>query len=191
LSAIGIPEKPLKFVVPCRIVAGTGRITACFGELSGAQADPYRKLASNWALQYQVQPTNPDPDDRRIFDIDVPVTMGPSDIRTVDVSTGAPLNSKLLRVIRGLKVDPDDFYPQEMRKQQIGGDITILCKVQEDGSVLCDIKPGTSSPAQALTDGAIQLGEQLEVRTTLSDGTSAVGGLIERRVKFVPEPSGD
>jgi hypothetical protein len=185
LSAIGVPQKPLKFVVPCRINTATGKILACFG----GGNDPHRKLASDWAIRYQLKLDNPDPDDQRVFDIDVPVTMGPDDIRSVDVSTGVTLNTALLRVIRGHQVNPDEFYPDEMRQKKIGGDITILCKVQEDGSVLCDLKPGTTSPAPALTQGAIQLGERLEVQTKLRDGTSAVGGLIERRIVFVPTPA--
>lgn len=186
LRALGAPEKPLKFVVPCRISAATGKVGVCVSRPSGANIDPYRKLAADWAIRFQLKLTNPQPDDQRYFDIDVPVTMGPDDMRAVDVSTGRRLEPALLIVTRGSRIDPDDVYTDDMRRLKTAADITVLCKVQEDGSVLCDIKPGTTSPAKDFTDAAIKLGERLEVETKLRDGASAVGGLIERRIKFAP-----
>ena len=89
-------------------------------------------------------------------------------------------------VTRSGDIDLDGPYTDEMRRLKTGADVTLLCKVQEDGSVLCDVKPGTSSPGKDFTDAAIKLGERLEVETKLRDGTSAVGGLIERRISFSP-----
>jgi hypothetical protein len=58
--------------------------------------------------------------------------------------------------------------------------------VQEDGSMICGLKPGTTSPADAFTRGAILLAEHLEIEPTLRDGSSAVGGFIDRRIAFRP-----
>jgi hypothetical protein len=47
-------------------------------------------------------------------------------------------------------------------------------------------EPGTTSPDDAFTRGAILLAEHLEIEPTLRDGRSAVGGFIDRRIVFRP-----
>jgi hypothetical protein len=186
LRTLGAPEQPLHFVVPCRISAASGKIASCVKGPTGTHIDPYRKLATDWALEFQLKLSNPQADDLRYFDIDVPVTIGPDDMRTTDVSTGRRLESAMLIVKRGNRIATDDAYTDEMRSLKTGADVTLLCKVQEDGSVLCDIEPGTTVPPKPFAEAAIKLCERLEVDTKLRDGTSAVGGLIERRVVFPP-----
>ena len=181
LRALGVPEKPLKFIMSCRITANGGVGSCLHGD-----DDPYRNLAAHWGLDFELALENKQADDYRFFDVELPITMGPDDIRTVDVSTGRRLELAQLVVIRGTQLSLGDFYTEEMRRLKSGANVPILCKVQEDGSVLCDLKPGAVSPPRPFVDAAIALGERLEVKTELRDGTSAVGGLIERTIKFEP-----
>ena len=61
---------------------------------------------------------------------------------------------------------------------------SVRCQVQEDGSLICGLKPGTTSPAEAFTRGAIRFAENLEVEPVLGDGRTAVGGFVDRRIQF-------
>jgi hypothetical protein len=183
LSDIGAPEKTLKFVVRCTISAADGQIESCPWR---DDADPYRKLASQWAERYRLQLADPQSDDLGIFLIDVPVTMGIDDIRTVDLSTGriVALKEYTLKPAR-TRFNFDDFYTAEMRAlKQPEVVVALRCKVQEDGSVICGTMPDTTPPPKPFVEAAIKVGETFEVQTKLRDGTSAVGTLLERRIRF-------
>jgi len=88
--------------------------------------------------------------------------------------------------VAGDRVSPEGYFPEDPALSKTSADITVRCKVQEDGSMICGLKPGTASPADAFTRGAILLAEHLEIATTLRDGRSAVGGFIDRRIVFQP-----
>lgn len=184
LRSLGVPAQPLTLRLPCTILASNGRVGSCVSGPANETVDPYRKLASNWALRYQLDIGATDAQDLTRYPIEIPVTMSAADVREVDLDNGAVINPGQLRVVRGLAVDPADYAPRGPQFSKMSADITVRCKVQEDGSVICGLKPGTTSPAEAFTLAAIQFAENLEVDPKLRDGSSAVGGFIERRLQF-------
>jgi len=184
LRELGVPEKPLEILVLCNMQGSTGKVGFCMND-----PDPYRRLASKWALAYRLDTGATDPEDRTMFGIEIPITMGPADVRDVDFENGPVLDPKQVKVVSGDRVSPEGYFPEDPALSKMSADITVRCKVQEDGSVICGLKPGTTSPADAFTRGAILLAEHLEIETTLRDGTSAVGGFIDRRIVFRPAAS--
>jgi len=184
LRNLGVPAQPLTLLMPCSIHARSGRVGSCVMGPANETIDPYRKLASNWAVRYQLDIGATDPQDLTRYPIEIPVTMSAADVREVDLENGAVLDIAQLRVVRGLAVDPADYFPRGPQFSKMSADITVRCKVQEDGSMICGLKPGTASPAEAITLAAIQFAENLEVDPKLRDGSSAVGGFVERRLQF-------
>jgi hypothetical protein len=186
LRELGVPAKPLEFLVPCNMQGSTGDVGSCINGPSNQAVDPYRKLASQWALAYRLDTGATDPEDRTMFGIEIPITMGPADVREVDFDDGPVLDVKKVRIVSGDRVSPEGYFPEDPKLARMSADLTVRCKVQEDGSMICGLKPGTASPADAFTRGAVLLAENLEIETRLSDGTSAVGGFIDRRIVFRP-----
>jgi len=191
LRSIGVPKETLRFVVPCRISAATGKIGACTDGPAGMEIDPHRKLASRWALRYQLRLNNPRLDDERFFDIDVPIAMGPQDIRTIDVTEGTMLDMRLAVVETFPRQEIDESYLQDVRRLKAPAEIEVRCKVQEDGSALCALKPGTASPSKRLTAAAIEMTEWIELNPKLRDGSPAAGKLFDRVINFYPKRKGD
>lgn len=186
LRDIGVPATPIEFVVPCSVRVSDGKIGSCINGAAGENIDPYRRLASNWALRYRLDMGATDPEDRTMYPIDVPVTLSAADVRDVDLTGARILDVAQLKVVRGQHVDASDYFPSDPALRKTAADVTVCCQVQEDGSLICGIKPGGASPASAFTEAAVRFAENLEVEPTLLDGTSAVGGIIERRVRFSP-----
>jgi hypothetical protein len=186
LRELGVPATPLEFLVPCNLQGSTGDVGTCINGPSNESVDPYRRLASQWALAYRLDTGATDPEDRTMFGIEIPITMGPADVREVDFETGPVLDPKQLKVVAGDRVSPEGYFPEDPQLRKMSADIAVRCKVQEDGSMICGLKPGTTSPADAFTRGAILLAEHLEIEPTLRDGSSAVGGFIDRRIAFRP-----
>lgn len=184
LRALGVPPQPLMLLVPCNIQASNGRVGACTIGAANETVDPYRKLASSWALRHQLDIGATDPQDRTVYPIDIPVTMSAADVREVDLENGSVLDVAQLRVVRGNRADPADYFPADPQFSRMSADIAVRCKVQEDGSMICGLKPGTTSPAEAFTLAAIHFAENLEVDPRLRDGSSAVGGFVDRRLQF-------
>jgi hypothetical protein len=184
LRDLGVPPQPLEFLVPCNFRASNGKVGSCINGPAHQAIDPYRKLAASWALQYQFAVRNDDPNEQTVHSIEIPITVSASDARDVDFGSGAVLDIRNLKVVSGNRVDPADYSPDDPKLRKIPADITLRCKVQEDGSLICGLKPGTSSPAEEFTRAAIRLAENLEIETTLRDGTSAIGGVFDRRIRF-------
>jgi hypothetical protein len=189
LRDLGVPAQPLEFLVPCNFQASDGDVGSCINGPAGQAIDPYRRLASKWALQYQFAVTGTDPEDQTVFPIEIPITMGAAEVREVDFENGPILDSSQLKVVGGNHADPGEYFPDDPKLRKVSADITVRCKVQEDGSLICGLKPGTSSPAEEFTMGAIRFVELLEIETQLRDGTSAIGGFIERRILFKGQAS--
>jgi hypothetical protein len=178
LRTVGAPAETLHFVIPCLVHAGTGSISSC--RRDDGDADPYRALAVDWALSYRIALENAQKDDERLFAVDVPVQIGPADLRTPNVSSGrrlAPAQVKIRKQPGGASVSGLDLKePTE---------VAVICEVMEDGSLICSVKPDTPVAA-AIATAAVNAAEGMEVEPTLRDGSSAVGGLIERKFIFKP-----
>ncbi|MDQ3281715.1 MAG: hypothetical protein M3Q69_09905 [Acidobacteriota bacterium] len=176
LREIGAPSETLQFTISCSMRAGTGQVEHCD---SGPDASPYRALAANWALDYRTKIPNPAPDDERLYEVEVPVKMGPADLRSVNVSSAPRLD------LAQVKVKKQPYSPSFGSEVQLKqpAEVTVLCEVMEDGSLVCEAAPGTNvSPAVAAA--AVKFAERAQVELTLRDGGSAVGGVFERRMTF-------
>jgi hypothetical protein len=184
LRDLGVPASPREFIVQCALQAADGTVGTCISGPAGGDIDPYRKLASQWALSYRLDIGAADADDRTMYPIEIPISMGAAEVREVDLMNGRLLDLTQIKVVRGARVDPSDYFPADPELRKSSADLLIRCQVQEDGSMICGLKPGSTSPAPPFISGAIRLAENLEIEPTLRDGSSAVGGLIERRVQF-------
>ncbi|HEX9982928.1 MAG TPA: hypothetical protein VGF69_06675 [Thermoanaerobaculia bacterium] len=178
LRNVGAPSETLHFSVLCSIHAGTGQILAC--ARSEGDVDPHRVLATDWALKYQFRLENAQSDDERQFIVEVPVAMGPADLRTPNVSSGRRLDLAQVKVKRPSVASPLSNLGLKARTE-----IPLSCEVMEDGSLVCAVKPGITV-STAIAAAAVEVAEGMEVEVTLRDGTSAVGGLVERTVTFMP-----
>ncbi|MFO1227796.1 hypothetical protein [Roseateles sp.] len=189
LRALGVPPQPLTVLVPCNIQASNGRIGSCLNGPAGQPIDPFRKLASDWALRYQLDIGTTDPQDQTVYPIDLPITISNDDVRDVDLESGTVLDLAQVKVVRNGRRDAADYLPNDPQLRQMSADIAVRCKVLEDGSMICGLKPGTTSPAEGFTLAAIQFCESLEIDPKLRDGSSAVGGFVERRLQFRSQAS--
>jgi hypothetical protein len=178
LRNVGVPSETLHFSVPCFIRAGTGAISYCLG--GDRHVDPHRSLATDWAMYCQFAPQNAQRDDERLLAVDVPVRMGPDDLRTVNVSSGRHLDLAQVKVKKQRGTSSLSNLGLKSRTE-----IPLICEVMEDGSLVCTVKPGTTV-LTAIAEAAVYVAEGAEVDLTLRDGTSAVGGLIERKLTFTP-----
>lgn len=176
LRNVGVPSETLHFSIPCVVDATSGKISQCLR--TAGDADPHRALAVDWAMDFQFKP-EPGHDDERMIAIEIPVQMGPADVRTVNAGSGPPLDLTQVRVKRtGAPSLPNLDLQAPL-------DVPVTCEVMEDGSLICALKPGTAVPA-AIAAAAVHVAEQMQLELTLRDGTSAVGGHIERKVTFKP-----
>lgn len=178
LRNVGVPSETLHFSIPCVVRAESGTIAHC--RRADGDADPHHALAVDWAVDFQFEPENaPGHDEERMIAIEIPVQMGPADVRTVNAGSGPPLDLTQVRVKRtGAPSLPN-------LDLQAPIDVPVTCEVMEDGSLICAVKPGTAVPA-AIAAAAVHVAEQMQLELTLRDGTSAVGGHIERKVTFKP-----
>jgi hypothetical protein len=179
LRNVGVPAETLHFSIPCAVQAASGTISHC-RRVEG-DADPHRALAVDWAMDFQFTPQNaPGDDEDRLIAVEIPVQMGPADIRTVNVSSGPSLDLTQLRV----KKRTGSASPPNL-DLQAPIEVPVICEVMEDGSLICTVKPGTPVSA-ALAAAAVNVAEQMQLEPTLRDGTSAVGGHIEQKLTFKP-----
>lgn len=177
LRKVGVPSEPVQFAIPCFVHAGTGTISSC---RSDRDADPHRALAAEWALKFQFSLENAQIDDERLLAVEVPVKMGPADVRTVNIGSQRRLDLTQVKVKK-------QRGPSSLSKLDLAApvEVSVICEVMEDGSLVCAVKPGTVVPGP-IAAASIEVAEGMEIEITLRDGTSAVGGLIERRLTFNP-----
>ena len=178
LRNVGVPSETLRFSVPCLMHAGTGKISVCHEEEPPGGA--HHALARQWALGFQFALENARSDDERLLAVRVPVQMGPADVRTMNPSSAPPLAPAQVRL---KKRGGEPSLPNFDLKAPV--EVTVLCEVMEDGSLICEVKPGASVPA-ALGAAAVLVAEQMQLEPTLRDGTSAVGRHVEHNITFKP-----
>ena len=160
--ALGVPPQPLTVLVPCKH-PGNGRIGSCLNGPAGQPIDPYRKLASDWALRYQLDIGATDPQDQTVYPIDLPVTISNDDVRDVDLGNGAVLDlaqaqGRQPATAAGM---PPTTSPTIRSSARCRPTSPCAAKSLEDGSMICGLKPGTTSPAEGFTLAAIQFCESL------------------------------
>ena len=114
----------------------------------------------------------------------VRVRLAPEDRRPLDfaASPRPPREALVFESEPGPR-DVETFYPMRARDQGQEADVTLACRVEADGSLLC--LPGGPTPGGVFAEAAVRLaGAAYRVAPALRDGSPSVGRVVSLQVAF-------
>jgi hypothetical protein len=180
-----LPEAGLDFEFSCEVSRSRGAARNC-KNTGKSSAEPYFSVAQRWAQAalFDFSGTTVDRDDPRPLLIAIPIRMQVSDQRPMDFLQAPAVPGESIEFVTLMRGSPADYYPPIAVRNNVEGDVLLICQIQSDRSVLCGRKPDSAAPSPELEVTGVRLGEMVEAPDKLSDGRSSNGTVFSKTIKF-------
>jgi hypothetical protein len=181
-------------VVPrqCQVSRQSGKVLMCTAVIDPAVDPAFANAAGRYAGAMTFDLAGLDRDDPQPVLVEIPVRVARSDVHALEFpATLLPMSEVVFAATPSAK-DIRDSYPWQALRNDIGAQVDVACRVQDDGSLICSTlavrqRDGRDEHAAAFRHAVEKLLPNYRAAPTLRNGQPSAGAAFGMGVQFATE----
>jgi hypothetical protein len=181
-------------VVPrqCQVSRQSGKVLMCTAVTDPAIDPAFADVAGRYAGAMTFDMAGLDRDDPQPALVEIPVRVARSDVRPLELpATLLPMSEVVFATTPAAK-DVRDSYPWQALRNDIGAQVEVACRIQDDGSLICRTlavrqQDGRDEHAAAFRHAVEKLLPAYRAARTLRSGQPSAGAAFGMGVQFATE----
>jgi hypothetical protein len=176
----------------CQVSRQSGKVLMCAAVDDPALDPAFADVAGRYAGAMTFDMTGLDRDDPQPVLVEIPVRVARSDVRPLDLpATLLPMADVVFATTPAAR-DIRDSYPWRALRSDIGAQVDIACRIQDDGSLICRTlavrqHDGRDEHAAAFGHAVEKLVPGYRAAPTLKNGQPSTGAAFGMGVQFATE----